>query len=132
MDENTQMEQISLFDQKNEENKECPPVILPFKVNDKQILLHPNQEVFQPTIPPDVLKNRSNLMSDVIKSEWMETIEMDSSEDINLYPLNVTTRFSVSYEKYEGLDLSTSLKLTQFDREVIDAVASLTSFLYRN
>lgn len=121
-------EQLSLFDPKAEKREVLDLISAPLQVKEEEIVLLSNQEVFQPPIPSDVLKNRSNLMSDVIKTELMETIEMDSSEDSNLYPLNVTTRFSVSYEEYEGLEISTSLKLTQFDREVIDAVASLASY----
>lgn len=120
-----ELEQISFFEN-GMEIKESDDTIKKessFPLSKNKIALLPNKEVFQSEIPSDVLKNRSTLMDDVINTDLMEQIEVESKE--SKYPLNVTTRFSVAYEQYEGLDIQTSSKLTQFDREVLDAVATL-------
>lgn len=118
------LEQTSLFDKKDVElNKKKSTV----EISEKGMTIFPNREVLQPSLPADVLKNRSNLIDEVIKSEVQENIE--SQEDTRQYPFNVTTRFSLSYEQHEGLNMNLSVKLSQFDREVMDAVATLAPLM---
>lgn len=123
-DESEEMSQISFF---QEEQKDPTQKL---EVSQGELVLLNNKEVYQPPIPVDVLKNRSRLMDDVMHTEILMNLEAEalvaeSSEKLSQFPLNVSTRFSVWYEEYSELNIEMSEKLTQFDREVIDAVATL-------
>lgn len=122
-----EMNQMSLFAPPQQTDTLLPPAEK-LEVSDGEMVLLSNKEVYQPPIPSDVLKNRSRLMDDVLHTEILMNLEAENDQTMSnetLYALNVSTRFSVWYEEYSELNIEMSEKLTQFDREVIDAVATL-------
>ncbi len=122
-----ELNQMSLFENKEEAGSLKSKEYELAQAQTEELAVLPVQELNQLMLPKDVFKNRSALMDDVIKAEIIECIEQESTECLDKGLQNMATRYTISYEKYEGLEIKTTAKLTQFDREVIDAVATLAT-----
>lgn len=80
----------------------------------------------QQNLPEDIKKNRSQLISEIVSTPPQDNkLDFVQQECSELTDLPVNTKVQVLYEKAEGLDIEFQGTLTNFDREVIDAVATL-------
>lgn len=75
----------------------------------------------------EVKKGRSNLIDDVISAPMSEDgdLQIENKELSEVTQSFVSSRVSLSFATREGNGVTCSRALTNFDREVIDAVASL-------
>lgn len=91
----------------------------------------PNKTVIQAPYPTEVLKNRSNMIDEVINlsPELESGVEIQSIEQLDQSSTTIPIRFSISSDQYRLLDKEIAQILTQFDREVIDAVGSLAQHI---
>lgn len=80
-------------------------------------------------LPEEVKKGRSRLIDGIISTPSGESgeISIADSEISDYSDLPVETRISLSFNKDESRGVSCSRVLTNFDREVIDAVSTLAS-----
>lgn len=111
------------------QEKQPRPVEELLQLTQEEVVILANREIFQAPIPGDVFKNRSSLIEEVINADLSLSEETEAVEGRTPLHKAVTTRFSIAYDQYEGLDIHTAEKLTQFDREVIDAVATLAGHM---
>lgn len=71
-------------------------------------------------LPDEVKKGRSNLIDEVISTQNEQEYTITNDEISEITKKSVATRISLSFD-----DITCSRALTNFDREVIDAVSSL-------
>lgn len=78
-------------------------------------------------LPDEVKKGRSHLIDDMISTTNGENgeISLNEEEISEITKIPVATRVSLSFDRDETGIVSCSRALTNFDREVIDAVSSL-------
>jgi len=87
------------------------------------------QLTFIPEMPYEVQKARGPVIDGILGQELMEqtTFIVDDTVETTSTPLPIQTRVMLDYEGIE-IDTGGLVRLTAFDREVIDAVASLVPY----
>lgn len=80
---------------------------------------------YQKEIPDEIKKNRSKLMDNVLNIDIMEGLNLENEETSELNTLPVKTKVLMSYDGYQGVEMQSFEKLTNFDREVMDAISTL-------
>ncbi len=77
-------------------------------------------------VPEEVAKSRSLIMDDIVDKQFETTLEITQEEKSPISTGNIRTKALVSKNLDDkDIKLKTSETLTRFDREVIDAVATL-------
>ncbi len=80
---------------------------------------------YQKEMPEEIKKNRSKLMDNVLNIDLIEGVHLENEENSELSTLPVKTKVLMSYDGYQGVEMQSSEKLTNFDREVMDAISTL-------
>lgn len=122
--ESEEFEQMSLIIADEEDFQPVTPfssLVTPNTAREIVAELHSRQPV-----PDEVAKSRSLIMDDMVENEFETTLEINQEEKSPLANSNIRIKALVSKNlDNKDIKLKTSETLTRFDREVIDAVATL-------
>lgn len=106
------------FDNLNIKTKE--PTVTELCTPDNQ-----KEMYYQKEMPEEIAKNRSKLMDEVLNIDILDGLNLESEESSELTTLPVKTKVLMSYDGYQGVELQSMEVLTDFDREVMDAISTL-------
>lgn len=81
----------------------------------------------QENVPDKIKKNRSELIGEIVSAPPELLLDFEQSELSEVTDLQVKTKVQVSFEGTTGIAIESKDALTNFDREVLDAVATLAS-----
>lgn len=86
-------------------------------------------EITQQNLPEEIKKNRSQLITEIVSStqESLSNFEQEELSEFTTMPIK--TRVQLLYEKSDEMSIDFKEELTSFDREVIDAVATLAPYM---